>query len=205
MFWVGAITAGITAFYVFRAYFLAFFGDYRGHHHPHESPLTMTLPLMLLAALSFGGGYFNVPAWLAAMFPIAEHANTTPMVVSATFGIIGILIAAFLYVFRPGMAESLKNAAGGLYKLVYNKYYVDEAYQAAVVKPLESIARVVLWKGVDEGLVDSGIVNGVGRAIRGWGSLLRHFQSGSIRNYATWVLAGCLLVIFAIGLFGGGR
>lgn len=205
MFWVGAITAGVTAFYVFRAYFLAFFGDYRGHHHPHESPLTMTLPLMLLAALSFGGGYFNVPAWLAATFPITEHENTTPIVVSASFGIIGIIIAAFLYVFRPGLAESLKNAAGGLYRLVYNKYYVDEVYQAAVVKPIEGIARGVLWKGVDEGLVDSGIVNGVGRAIRGWGALLRHFQSGSIRNYATWVLAGCLLVIFAIGLFGGGR
>jgi len=205
MFWVGATTAGITAFYVFRAYFLAFFGDYRGHHHPHESPLTMTVPLMLLAALSFGGGYFNVPAWLAAMYPIAEHENMTPVIVSATFGIIGIIIAAFLYVFRPGTAESLKNAAGGLYKLVYNKYYVDELYQAAVVKPLKGIARVVLWKGVDEGLVDSGIVNGFGRAIRGWGSVLRHFQSGSIRNYATWVLAGCLLVIFAIGLFGGGR
>ncbi|HEY7304837.1 MAG TPA: NADH-quinone oxidoreductase subunit L [Bryobacteraceae bacterium] len=205
MFWIGAITAGITAFYVFRAYFLAFFGDYRGHHHPHESPLTMTLPLMILAALSLGGGYINVPAWLSAMFPFAEHADTMPMIVSAVFGILGIIVAALLYVYQPSLAESIKNSAGGLYTLVYNKYYVDEAYQAVVVKPLKGISRIVLWKGMDEGLIDAGLVNGLGRAVRAWGSIVRHFQSGSIRNYATWVLAGCLLVIFAMGLFGGGR
>jgi NADH-quinone oxidoreductase subunit L len=205
MFWVGAITAGITAFYVFRAFFLAFFGSYRGHHHPHESPFTITLPLIILAAFSFGGGYINVPAWLSTSFPIVEHANRMPMIVSASFGIIGIIVAAFLYVFRPGLAESLKNSAGGLYTLVYNKYYVDEVYQGAVVKPLKAISRTVLWKGVDEHLIDAGGVNGLGRAVRGWGSVLRHLQSGSIRNYATWVLAGCLIVIFAMGLFGGGR
>jgi NADH-quinone oxidoreductase subunit L len=205
MFWIGAITAGITAFYVFRAYFLAFFGDYRGHHHPHESPLAMTLPLMILAAVSLGGGYINVPVWLSAMFPFAEHANTTPMIVSASFGILGIIVAALLYVFRPSLAESLKNSAGWLYTLVYSKYYVDETYQAVVVKPLKGLSRVVLWKGMDEALIDAGVVNGLGRTVRAWGSILRYFQSGSIRNYATWVLAGCLLVIFAMGLFGGGQ
>jgi NADH-quinone oxidoreductase subunit L len=205
MFWIGAITAGVTAFYVFRAYFLAFFGSYRGHHHPHESPLVMTVPLIILAALSFGGGYINVPGWLSGLYPLAEHENQAAMIVSASFGILGIIIAAFLYVFRPGLAESLKNSAGGLYTLVYNKYYVDEFYQAAVVKPLEGISRVFLWKGVDQGIIDVGLVNGLGRAARGWGSILRHLQSGSIRNYATWVLAGCLLVIFVISLFGGTR
>ena len=205
MFWIGAITAGITAFYVFRAYFLAFFGKYRGHHHPHESPLTMTLPLVILAAFSFGGGYINVPVWLSTSYPIIENSNKMPMIVSASFGVIGIIIAAFLYVFRPGLAASLKNTAGGLYTLVYNKYYVDEFYQAVVVKPLKGVSQVLLWKGIDEGLIDTAGVNGLGRAVRGWGAILRHLQSGSIRNYATWVLAGCLIVIFAMGLFGGGR
>jgi NADH-quinone oxidoreductase subunit L len=139
------------------------------------------------------------------MFPLAEHANKMPMIVSAAFGILGIIAAALLYVFRPLVAESLKNSAGGLYTLVYNKYYVDEAYQAVVVKPLKGISRIVLWKGMDEGVIDGGLVNGLGRAVRAWGSILRYFQSGSIRNYATWVLAGCLLVIFAMGLFGVGR
>lgn len=205
MFWIGAITAGITAFYVFRAYFLAFFGSYRGHHHPHESPLVMTVPLIVLAAFSLGGGYINIPGWLSGLYPLVEHENKMAMIVSASFGIIGIIIAAFLYVFRPALAESLKNAAGGLYTLVYNKYYVDEFYQGAVVKPLEGFSRMILWKGVDRGVIDGGLVNGLGRTVRGWGKALRHLQSGSIRNYATWVLAGCLLVIFVIGLYGGSR
>ncbi len=205
MFWVGALTAGVTAFYVFRAYFLAFFGDYRGHHYPHESPPVMTLPLIALALLAFGGGYLSVPKWLAPMFPLSGQENLTPMIISASLGIVGILLAFFVYVVRPAVAESLRTAAGPFYTLVSNKYYVDEFYSAAVVKPLEGISRFVLWRGVDEGLINNSLVNGLGRTVRGWGSLLRQLQSGSIRNYATWILAGSLLVIFVLGLAGGAR
>ena len=205
MFWIGAITAGITAFYVFRAYFLAFFGSYRGHHHPHESPSVMTFPLIVLAVLSAGGGLINVPHWLSPQFPLAAQENATPMIISALCGIIGIITAGYLYVAQPTVAESLKNSAGALYTLVANKYYVDEFYQTTIVKPLEGLSRFVLWRGVDEGLIDSAGVNGLGRVVRGWGALLRHLQSGSIRNYATWVFAGSLLVIFVLGLAGGFR
>ncbi len=205
MFWVGAITAGITAFYVFRAYFLAFFGDYRGHHHAHESPASMTFPLIVLALLSAGGGFINIPGWLSYGQPLGEHENTTAMVISASFGILGILIAYYLYVLQPRTAESLKNAAGPLYTLVSNKYYVDELYSKAIVRPLEAISSVVLWHGVDEGIIDAGLVNGFARIVRGWGSLFRRIQSGSIRNYATWVIAGSLIVIVVIGYFGGTR
>ncbi len=151
MFWVGALTAGLTAFYVFRAYCLAFFGKYRGHHHAHESPLVMTGPLMVLAVLSFAGGFINIPGWLSPGFPLAEHENSTAMAISAACGIIGIAIAFFLYVIRPAVAENLKVAAGPLYTLLSNKYYVDEIYSAAVVKPIKGISRVVLWRGLDEG------------------------------------------------------
>src|SRR3954447_15462481 len=205
MFWIGALTAGMTAFYVFRAYFLVFFGSYRGHHHAHESPLVMTVPLMILAALSFAGGFINIPGWLSPGFPLSEHENTTAMVISATCGIVGIVLAFFLYVVRPAMAEHLKVAAGPLYTLLSNKYYVDEIYSAAVVKPIKGISRVVLWRGVDEAMIDSSMVNGLARVVNGWGSLLRQLQSGSIRNYATWILAGSLLVIFALGWAGGTR
>src|SRR6476646_3981316 len=82
MYWVGVITAGMTAFYVFRAVFLTFFGAYRGHHHPHESPAVMTVPLMALALLSLGGGFINIPKWLEPMFPLAEHENFTLMAIS---------------------------------------------------------------------------------------------------------------------------
>ena len=205
MFWVGAITAGMTAFYVFRAWFMAFFGTYRGHHHAHESPLSMTGPLLLLALLSAVGGYINVPSFLSQAYPLAEHGNTTAMVISAACGLIGIAIAWFLYVAQPALADFLKTAAGPLYTLVSNKYYVDEIYGAVIVKPLTGISRLVLWKGVDEGLIDTVFVNGFAGLIRQWGSLFRHLQSGSIRNYATWVLAGSLLIIFVLGLAGGGR
>jgi NADH-quinone oxidoreductase subunit L len=205
MFWVGAITAGMTAFYVFRAYFMAFFGTYRGHHHPHESPAVMTVPLIILAVLSFGGGYLSVPAWLAHGFRLSAEPSSAPTIISATFGILGILAAWFLYVARPALAESIKTSAGALYTLVYNKYYVDELYAALIVTPLEGISRFVLWRGIDEALIDSSLVNGLGRVVRGWGALFRQLQSGSIRNYATWILAGSLLVIFILGLAGGAR
>jgi NADH-quinone oxidoreductase subunit L len=205
MFWIGAVTAGMTAFYVFRAYFMAFFGEYRGHHHPHESPPVMTVPLIVLAALSVFGGLLNVPHWLSPAFPLSEHENVTAMIISASFGIVGIIIASFLYVIRPALAESLKTAAGPLYTLIAHKYYVDEFYSALVVKPLEIISRSVLWKAVDEAVIDNSLVDGLGRVIRGWGALFRQLQSGSIRNYATWVFAGSLLIIFIFGLAGGGR
>jgi NADH-quinone oxidoreductase subunit L len=205
MFWVGAVTAGVTAFYVFRAYFLAFFGKYRGHHHPHESPFVMTGPLIILALLSLGGGLLSVPNWLSPTFPLTEHENLLPMVVSSAFGLAGIVVAYVVYVAKPALADSFRSAAGPIYTLVSNKYYVDEIYSALIVKPLQGLSRVVLWRGVDEGIIDSGIVNGLGKTIRGWGSLFRRLQSGSIRNYATWVLAGSLLVIFVLGLVGGAR
>ncbi|HTU45267.1 MAG TPA: NADH-quinone oxidoreductase subunit L [Bryobacteraceae bacterium] len=205
MFWIGAITAGMTAFYVFRAWFLAFFGDYRGHHHPHESPLVMTVPLIVLAILAAVGGFFNIPHWLSPAYPLAENESATAMIISVSFGVIGILLAAYLYVIRPALADSLKASFGGFYTLVLNKYYVDELYQALFVKPLEAISNFVLWRGVDEALIDTSLVTGLARVIRGWGSILRQWQSGSIRNYATWVLAGSLLVIFVLGLAGGWR
>jgi NADH-quinone oxidoreductase subunit L len=205
MFWVGALTAGMTAFYVFRAFFMTFAGNYRGHHHPHESPIVMTLPLIVLAVLSLGGGFLSVPHWLSPSFPVSAQENLTPMIISASLGILGIILAFFLYVLKPALSESLRRAAGPLYTLVANKYYVDEFYWLAVVKPIEGISRFILWKWVDDQVINGALVNGLGRVIRGWGSLLRQLQSGSIRNYATWVLAGSLLVIFVLGLAGGAR
>jgi NADH-quinone oxidoreductase subunit L len=205
MFWVGAITAGMTAFYVFRAWFLAFTGSYRGHHHAHESPLAMTGPLMILAVLSAVGGFINVPRWLSQSYPLTEAENYTPMIISAAFGILGILFAWFVYYARPGLADSLRTAAGPLYTLVSNKYYVDEVYNDVVVEPVKGVSRFALWKGVDQGLIDTSVVTGFAILIRQWGNLLRQLQSGSIRNYATWVLAGSLLVIFLLGVVGGAR
>ncbi len=164
----------------------------------------MTLPLIVLAVLAFGGGYIDVPHWLSPAFPLREHENLAAMLISASLGIIGILLAAYLYVIRPALPERLKTSAGPLYTLVANKYYVDEIYFGLIVRPITAMSRI-LWTGVDESVIDAAGVNGLGRVVAGWGGILRHFQSGSIRNYATWVLAGSLLVIFIITLVGAAR
>ncbi len=205
MYWVGVLTAGMTAFYVFRAVFLAFFGSYRGHHHPHESPAVMTLPLVALGLLSLAGGYFNVPRWLDPLFPLAEEGHNAMLVyISVAAGLAGIGLAYIFYVARPGLADSLAEKAGGLYTLVYNKYFVDEAYGAVVVKPLVRGSTGLLWRGIDAGVID-GAVNGLGTRAQAVGSVLRLLQSGNIRSYAGWVVWGSLLAVLAFAVVGGLR
>jgi NADH-quinone oxidoreductase subunit L len=203
MYWVGVLTAGMTAFYVFRAWLMAFTGEYRGHAHPHESPLVMTGPLMILALLSLGGGFINVPHFLEPMF-VEKAENPGLAWLSAGVGIVGILLAILFYVVNRGLPDQFAKAFGGLYTLVYNKYFVDEVYDATVVEPLVEGSRTVLWRGIDAGLID-GTVNGVGRRSRGVGSILRLIQSGNIRSYAAWVVLGSIVLLLAIGLSGGLR
>jgi len=206
IYWIGVITAGITAFYVSRAMFLTFFGEPRGHHHPHESPPVMWIPLAILGILSLTGGFlFNVPEYLKEIFPpIHEVENPTLVYISVAAGVLGIAIAYLMYMVKPGMADSIAGALKAPYQLIYNKYFVDELYDATIVKPVVAGSRVVLWKGVDAGLID-GTVNGVGARSRDVGSILRLLQSGNIRSYAAWVLAGGVALILVMGFTGGLR
>src|SRR3984885_3130123 len=200
---VGRLPAGMAAFYVFRAWFVAFTGDYRGPAHPHESPLVMTGPLMILAVLSLVGGFIKVPHFLEGMFPEGPE-NELLAWLSAGVGLLGIFLAFVFYVAKRGLADSFAKSMGGLYTLVYNKYFVDEAYDAAVVEPLIEGSRTVLWRGIDAGLID-GTVNGVGRRSRGVGSILRLIQSGNIRSYAAWVVLGSIVLLIVVGFAGGLR
>jgi NADH-quinone oxidoreductase subunit L len=202
MYLVAVFTALLTAFYVFRAIFLTFFGSYRGDGHPHEAPLSMTVPLVILALLSFAGGFlFNVPRYLEAVFsiPAAAEASWLPQVVAVSAGVLGILGAYAFYVVRPGLPEALARSLGPVYTLVYNKFFVDEIYDAAIVRPTLVGSREVLLKGVDRVLID-GAVNGTAGQIRGVGGLLKHLQSGNIRSYATWVVVGSVFVLVILGL-----
>src|ERR1039457_2914766 len=184
--------------------FMTFFGRYRGDPHPHESPAVMGAPLAVLAVLSLAGGaLFPIPEFLKAMFPAIEEArNPMLMYVSVFAGFAGIGVAYLMYVVKPGMADSLAHTFKVPYNLVYNKYFVDEIYSATVVRPLVGGSRMVLWKGVDAGLID-GLVNGVGARCRDVGSGLRLLQSGNIRSYATRVLFGSVALLVAMGLLGG--
>ena len=205
MYWVGVVTAGLTAFYVFRAFFLCFFGSYRGDAQPHESPWIVTAPLGVLALLSLGGGYIDVPRFLTPVFGEPQVVQNESLVyISVGAALAGIFVAWLFYVARPGLAESVAGALGGLYRLVYNKYFVDEAYDALIVNPIVDGSRVVLWRAVDAGLID-GAVDGAGSASRFIGGVLRLMQSGYIRRYAAWVVVGSILVILAVRFAGGAR
>jgi len=199
MYWLGVATAAMTAFYVFRAIFLAFFGEYRGEAHPHESPSVMTIPLVILAALSLAGGWlFDVPGFLGAR----EAAHESALVaISVIAGLAGIALAYVLYVARPALPGVLAERLGGIYRLIYNKYFVDEIYGAAFVGPVVAGSRELLWRGLDAGLID-GLVNGIGSRARSLGGVLRRMQSGNIRSYATWVLFGSLIVILGLAVAG---
>jgi NADH-quinone oxidoreductase subunit L len=199
IYWVATLTAGLTAFYVWRALFLCFFGKYRGNAHPHESGLVMTGPLMLLAVLSLFGGLFKVPNWLEPVFPVHEEA--VPILIQYlpfVMGFGGIALAYLCYLARPGLADAFTNPISGLYKLF------DQVYDALVVRPLVAVSRAVLWRGVDAGFID-GMVNGVGTRSQGIGGVLRRLQSGNIRTYAAWVVLGSVVVLLAIGFAGGAR
>ncbi|HMD69957.1 MAG TPA: NADH-quinone oxidoreductase subunit L [Bryobacteraceae bacterium] len=204
IYWVGVITAGMTAFYVFRAMYLTFFGEYRGDRHPHESPPVMLVPLAILALLSLGGGYFlRVPEFLRGVFHAGEAVEDPAlMAVSVAAGLIGIALATLMYLYRPGMADAFARRVSGLYKLVYNKYFVDEIYDAALVRPLVDGSREVLWKLLDAAVIDA-MVNGVGTRARELGGVLQRIQSGNIRSYATWVVLGAVVLIAMMGLAGG--
>jgi NADH-quinone oxidoreductase subunit L len=221
MYWVGVFTAGMTAFYVFRAFFLTFFGEPRwkkaeahghdahgghGHGEPHESPASMWIPLAILAVLSLVGGYINIPKWLEPMFKLQEETPGTEwtVYVSVAAGLIGIALAALFYLVSPGLPEALARTFSLPYRWIYNKYYVDEFYDALVVEPMIDGSRSLLWRVMDAGGID-GIVNGVGKTSRGIGGILKRLQSGSIRSYAAWVVLGSIIVIVAVSLAGGVR
>jgi NADH-quinone oxidoreductase subunit L len=212
---VAAIAAGMTAFYMFRALFMTFFGqsrvDEHAAHHLHESPKIMTVPLMVLAVLSIIGGYIGIPHVLGGANHIHEflapvlgeaggHSATLElimMVVSVVIALIGIGIAYLFYVKNPAIPKMLAEKWKGLYKLVFNKYYVDELYEILFINSLKNLGTG-LWKGFDEFVID-GAINGTAYLI-GWISgRLRKIQTGVVQNYAfSMIIGGIVLVAYYV-------
>ncbi|MEP6963350.1 MAG: NADH-quinone oxidoreductase subunit L, partial [Acidobacteriota bacterium] len=220
MYWVGVFTAGMTAFYCSRAFFMTFFGEYKGkpaaahghaaahddHGHggtPHESPASMWIPLAILALLSLGGHYlFNIPHFLENMFPLHEGKPEAWLEwVASAAGIGGIALAYVFYVVAPGIPDSIVNTFRIPYNVIYNKYFVDELYDATIIDPTIDGSRNIMWRVADVRIID-GIANGIGTVAGSLGNILRHMQSGYIRNYAAWVLAGAIIVIVWVGMGG---
>ncbi|HEY1938373.1 MAG TPA: NADH-quinone oxidoreductase subunit L [Candidatus Angelobacter sp.] len=263
---IGLITAGLTSFYMFRLWFMTFFGEYKpgsvdvgeeahaasapahaghgaashahghaddeahGHGGVHESPWVMLAPLVVLAVLSFVGGWVGVPQFLGGsnhiehfLSPVMQSGPAVSGEVSSTgseatpshadeaaqekpgeelllagtsvgVAVLGLFFAWLLYYKRPELPDRITSKMHGIYTMVLHKYYVDEGYGAIFVKPLLALSTVVLWRGVDQGVID-GLVNGAGSSSKGIGNELRRMQSGNIRSYAAWVAIGGAVVI----------
>ncbi|MBF8276316.1 MAG: nuoL 1 [Candidatus Brocadiaceae bacterium] len=225
IYWaVGALAALFTAFYMFRLLIMTFHGKSRVDHHAmehlHESPKNMTVPLKILAVLALLGGFLGIPGasaingFLSPVFgehghvethgaeACGSHAACLPylmMVISTGIAIAGIYLAYLMYIKSPELPKKLAERFSLIYKLLLNKYYIDEIYDALFVNPIKKIS-LLLWKRVDAQLID-GTVNGVAGFVRGFGSVLRLSQTGYVRNYAFYIVAGCIFIIVFV-VFG---
>ena len=216
----GLATALLTAFYMFRLIFLTFKGKQRYDEHQvhvHESPNNMLAPLMILALLSTVGGWLAAPAFLPGgtdyftkfLQPVfgrlevggaeaeAHSLELWLASVAVAIALTGALFAYWLYLKRPGKADGLAHSLKPAYTTLLNKYYVDELYAAAVVRPLLWISTNVLWKATDVAGID-GAVNGIAAGATSIGDGLRHTQSGNTRSYAVWVVVGAIVIIAVI-------
>ena len=205
---VGLAGAVLTAFYMFRLYLLTFRGrsclTREAEHHLHESPPAMIVPLFVLAVLSVVGGLVGPPLtegghpfarWLAPVFASGAHEGggaaahevsvTTEWVligISVLVAVAGIALAFRIYLWRPESATRLRERFAGVHRTLLHKYWVDELYDATVVRPVYGTAQA-LWRFWDTKIVD-GFVNGVGATLEGASAVLRLFQTGFVGTYA---------------------
>ena len=207
---LGVTTSLMTAFYMFRLYFLTFSGKFRGtaeqEHHLHESPFSMTLPLMLLALLSIVGGWIGIPAvfaadmhWLSGFLSpvvptLVPHHVSHEMELMLMAAVVLLVIIMIIIAFRKfGKDEIVNEAPVGLSKILANKWYVDELYQAVIIKPIEGIAA--FFNKVLEARVIDGMVNGVGKAVQFSSRQLRLVQSGQVGSYVLIMVTSIILFL----------
>ena len=215
---VASFTAFLTSFYMFRLLYLTFYGTSRIEPqvaaHVHEAPATMRIPLILLGLLSiFGGLLLGFPPesgmlhhMLAPVFESAvqlagghhhfSFVDVLLMLISLALALAGWWLAHRLYAAGSLTPDPLQQRLHGFYTLLVNKYYVDEAYQAVVVRPLYRFSQAICWRVVDIGVIDR-IVNLTGDTIRSLSHLIRLVQTGHARTYALWVMIGALVVLWS--------
>jgi NADH-quinone oxidoreductase subunit L len=204
---VGIVTAFLTAFYAFRAVFLTFWGQSRVDKrvHVHESPRVMTTPLTILAVLAILGGLIGIPHLSAIegfLEPVFAHHETAHasgilewvlMALSGIIAIVAIILAQYMYLVNPDRPGRLSKRYASLYKLLVNKYYVDEIYMAGVVNPLRNLAGF-LSQTFDAGIID-GAVNGLAAFFGRTGEETRKLQTGYVRNYSLAMLVGVVVML----------
>jgi NADH-quinone oxidoreductase subunit L len=224
LYWaMGAVAALMTAFYMMRLITMTFLGENRTgaaeREHLHEAPWIMTGPLVVLGVLSLAGGILNLPGFFPGPHGTLEHwlepvvaaagktmplhmpeGRTELLLLGAA---VAIAVGGLLLGWRLTAARAIPTAAlapeeTGFARVLFRKYYIDEFYQAVVVRPLVWLSRVVLWKGVDQGLVDGAGVNGSAGLARGLGWIGGRLQSGQLGFYVVVFLIGAVWVLRAV-------
>lgn len=228
---VGTLGAGITAFYMFRLIFMTFHGKFRGTHeqahHLHESPAAMTVPLVILAILSFCGGWLGIPPLIGHALgnvpnllehflePVFEHsaeivASYGPaahyshamewglMGLSVGIAVTGICAAFYVYIRHfDEVPARLAKLFEGPYQLVYNKYWVDELYYLLIIRPIYH-GSMFLWKIVDAIIIDGIGVNGTGWVVKQGSAMAREAHNGYLQTYGAFMLMGLVGVLWFV-------
>ncbi len=208
LWFVGFVTALLTAIYMFRLWYMTFFGETRSHDaHPHEAPVSMLIPQIILGALSVCGGWIGIERFSVYLAPVTgarigtsafPHLELILSIAAVLIALEGWLIADKYYRRKPERPAQIVAAMPGVCSLVANRFYVDELYGAVFVKPLLAFSRYVLgW------VVDTGILGGAAWLLGGTaslgGAILQRWQSGNLRSYAAWLAAGAAaLLLFAL-------
>lgn len=210
--WIlGALASLLTAFYMFRILFLTFYNQFRGskeqEHHLHESPKSMTLPLIVLAFLAVVGGAISLPfglswldSYLEPIIPsigVAKHLpfgeQLSMMIISTVIAFLGLGLAAYKYLKKKEVPVEDDKIKGPV-KILYNKYYIDEIYNLLFVKPLYALSN--LFKSIVEKVIGS-IVQGCGRLVELVSVPASKLQNGSLGFYLSFFVLGfCALIIY---------
>ncbi len=228
LFWLGLITVFLTAFYIFRAVFMTFHGEYKGgdpngdYHHTHESPKVMVVPLFILAALAFGAGWWNlaggfdkffgyvpdvhVSSAAAGAFVPFSHFSVTSFshalpVISLLFGLSGIFAAYAIYIKKWVTAEAMGKFFGPLYTVAYRKFYFDEFYEGILVKKVLVGGLFKAFSFFDRRGID-GVVNEAGALVTGSGKGIRKSQSGQLQLYGLMMGVGVAIIALVVLIWG---
>jgi NADH-quinone oxidoreductase subunit L len=218
---MGVVAALLTAFYMARLMVMTFLGENRTGEreraHLREAPLIMTGPLMVLGVLSALGGLVNLPPYLgggalehwlepvtapaAAFFRLEmPHGRTEVFLITAAvlIGAAGLLAGYRATLKRRTLPADEALADTGFAEVLHRKYYVDEIYDAIIVHPVVWLSRLVLWKGIDQTVVDGAAVNGTAKVSRGLGWLGSQLQTGQVGVYVVLFLVGALLILHSM-------
>ncbi len=224
---IGLAGAFLTAIYMTRLMLYTFHGPSRAtadeQRHMHEAPWLMTGPLVVLGALSLAGGWLNLPSimsflgpvggldhWLEPVVGTATRTVTNGVALEASHSTEALLIGAAIVIAVLGIAVAVlalkpaslvpkaqSPAEHGFEKVLANKYYVDEAYDDAIVRPVYGLSKNVFWRGLDAGIIDNLFVNGSAALARGLGWIGARIQTGSTGVYAWAIVVGAIVVLSA--------